>query len=262
MQRVLIIADLHCGHRFGLTHPDFDARPDCDPGQKAYKRYRLRRHFWTWFITAIEALRPIDVLIVNGDLIDGKGGKSGGIEMLTTDRTEQTDMAAVTIDLINAPRVYITFGTPYHSGVNETWESEVARKIDHCNEIDTQLLINVNDVIFHCKHYVGRSDTPYGKYTALGREMTWASLKQHEGIFPRGSLITVRSHCHYLVQIVDGPDQEGIVTPALQLCTIYGGTTKSSIIHTGLVYYDVEDARSWNMGRKIFENKQRLAVQK
>ena len=194
---ILEIADTHAGSAFGLTHPDFDARPDCDSGQPSYKLYQLRRRFWKWFDAEIERLGHIDILIANGDLIDGKGTRSGGTELLTADRTEQTDEAAATIDRINADANFITFGTPYHVGADEDWEREVARKIKHCEGIAEHLFVTVNGLKFDCRHFVGVSSVPYGRGTPVDKERVQGIVSASVGQYPRDVGVVMRSHTHW-----------------------------------------------------------------
>jgi hypothetical protein len=88
MKRVLIMSDLHCGHRVGLTPPDWQYRP----GVRSKWR-KIQQACWNWYANEIEEAGPFDVVIVNGDAIDGRGERSGGTELLTTDRHEQVEIA-------------------------------------------------------------------------------------------------------------------------------------------------------------------------
>ena len=49
---------------------------------------------WEFYTSSVDSLRPIDILICPGDAIDGKGERSGGVELITPDRLEQVRMAA------------------------------------------------------------------------------------------------------------------------------------------------------------------------
>ena len=41
----------------------------------------------------LKEVGPVDILVVNGDAIDGHGKKSNGSELLTTDLLQQVDIA-------------------------------------------------------------------------------------------------------------------------------------------------------------------------
>ena len=244
MMLILIIADLHCGHRLGLTHPDFDARPDCDPGQPSYKQYQLRRRFWQWFAEEVKRLGHIDVLVANGDLIDGKGTRSGSNELLTPDRTEQTDQAAAIIDMIDADANMLTFGTPYHTGVDEDWEREVAGKIKHCELMGEQISLTANGVKFDFKHFTGASSVPYSQGTSINKQRVDAILEAHVGQGHKDIDILVRSHTHRAHYVQDELGNQ-LKTPCLQLSSKFGRSKKSGPISVGMYAFYVSGKDDW-----------------
>lgn len=92
-KRFLIGADLHCSHRVGLTPPRFQSQI------KGKKYYKIQNECYDWYAKELETLKPIDIYCLNGDLIDGDGGRSGGTELITTDIREQREMAGACISL-------------------------------------------------------------------------------------------------------------------------------------------------------------------
>ncbi len=77
-KRLVIISDLHCGHRAGLTPPDWQSDFRKNSKTQRNKFAELQRELWQFYADTINDLRPVDVLVVNGDAIDGKGSLSGG----------------------------------------------------------------------------------------------------------------------------------------------------------------------------------------
>jgi len=113
--RLVIASDFHCGHYVGLTPPDWwYVFPENSERQK--KIAQTQRELWAFWATNIDELQPIDRLIVNGDLVDGKGDRAGGSEQRSADRSEQAEMAAACINYVKAEKVLICYGTPYHAG--------------------------------------------------------------------------------------------------------------------------------------------------
>lgn len=110
-KRGLVIADLHCGHISGFTPPGFDYRSEKDT-----EIYKVRRLIYKWTLREAKKRGPYDFMIVDGDCIDGRGEKSGGTELLVTDRLRQCKMAAEAIMAFNVPKIYMTYGclTPGH----------------------------------------------------------------------------------------------------------------------------------------------------
>jgi len=97
-------SDPHCGHKSGLTTPQHRMIPDKRASRQAKKAYEQRIMLWDWFANQVKKCGPFDVGLWNGDLIDGKGEKSGGTEELTTDRKEQAEWAAEIIKFVEPRR--------------------------------------------------------------------------------------------------------------------------------------------------------------
>lgn len=255
MRRLLAIGDLHCGHLMGLTHPDFDATPKRNDTHR-FKLYRERRRMWKFFAETVSRLKP-EILIVNGDAIDGKGKKSGGTELLTTDRTEQVDMAGAAIESVGASQVYMTFGTPYHTGQYEDWEREIAKAVKAA-KIGGDDSLSVNGLVFNYRHYIGRSSIPHGKYTPIARDRLWNVLWNDRGEYPKAHVI-LRSHVHYFAYCGDA-DWLAMTLPALQgYGTKYGARQMSGMVDFGLVWFDIMDRKDFTWHYKVmrYKSKQR-----
>ena len=79
MRRLVIESDYHCGHWAGLTPPDW---------YQSGKKGKHQKELWEFRKSVLKDIGRIDFLIVNGDCIDGKGARSGGSELSTSDRAE------------------------------------------------------------------------------------------------------------------------------------------------------------------------------
>ena len=151
-KRVVAIGDLHCGHLLGLTPPDWWTSKM--PGHESMRERSgsVQRELWKWYTATMAALQPIDILLVNGDVIDGKGRHSGGVEQITTDRRVQCEMAAECIGAASPKRAVFTYGTRYHTGKGEDWEAMLADQLSAAGmdvDIDNYVVIDVwaNDEI-------------------------------------------------------------------------------------------------------------------
>ena len=247
MKRVVIISDEHCGARTGLTPPGWQYQDSSsDPEYKKFAK--IQSEMWTWYAGKIAELQPIDLLIVNGDNIDGKGEKSGGTELLEADRNKQCQIAIECISEAQAKRVGMTYGTPYHSGVNEDWENVIAKAVNA--KIGGQEWYNVGGkdpddpedptgLIFDCKHFISSSIIPHGRHTSVNRDALWNLLYSEINVQPKSDVI-IRSHVHYFAY--SGNDRYlCIITPALQAFkTKFGVRKPSGIVNIGLISFDVE----------------------
>lgn len=238
MKRIVAISDLHCGHRIGLTPPDFVTR-------RSTKWSSAQRQLWTEYQRMVKAYSPVDILLVLGDCIDGRGEKSGSTELLTTDRQQQCDMAAACIDEWKADNIVMVFGTAYHTGQKEDWENSIANMVS-ADKIGGQEWVKVDEVTFDLKHFATMTQVPHGFGTPLARDWLWNivwALRKEQPLVD----VFLRGHVHNFGYI--GNDSFLAITlPALQgLGSKFGARIPSRRVDFGVVYFDVEgDQFDWN----------------
>jgi len=241
-KRVLICGDSHSGHRAGLTPPGWQWHEDADAPRKA-KWAVLQRECWKWFVREVSRLKPIDLLILMGDIIDGKGRRSGGTELIESDRNEQVDMALKWIRWIGAKEVRMIRGTPYHVGEEEDWEDDIARSLG-CKIGDHDWYEEEKTgIVFDCKHHVVNSTIPHGRATPLLREQLWNLVWAEYEEQPRADIL-VRAHVHWYLGcdfVVNGRPKRVSTIPALQgMGTRFGARQMSSHVDFGLVHVDID----------------------
>jgi hypothetical protein len=246
--RVLLAGDLHCGHMAGLTPKGYQIPESHDnPVHRTFAQFQ--RETWDFFDKSIMSLKPFTHAIWNGDLIDGSGKKSKGTELITTDRLLQGEMAQKVIETVDAGVNVISFGTGYHTGEGEDFESVIAANTGAI--INAENLLKIGDVIFNVKHHVGGSGTPYGAATPILRDAIWSDLWSQLEDNPNAQII-VRSHAHTFIQVDDG-SRHAIVLPALQgAFTKFGTRRCSKIVHWGFVYVDIYSDGTFDLHRVIY----------
>ena len=243
-KRVVVVSDFHCGHEVGLTPPRWNPEYEADHSSE------YRSYMWSKYAEAIESLRPIDVLVANGDLVDGRGERAGSLELIVMDRMLQAQMAVEVIKLAGAKKVYITRGTDYHVGPEESWENLIAERTK-ADRIGDVLNVDVNGVMFNFRHHIGGSQTPLGRSTPLTKEAAWNALWHVRQGFPLADVI-VRSHVHYYTY-AGGPGWVALVTPGLQgYGTRYGERRMSGLIDFGLVSFDVVSKEEFSWTAKTY----------
>jgi len=259
MTRVLVISDFHCGHVVGLTPPDWDKRPGDGYGTHAYAFYKHRRNCYKWYADWCAKLLP-DIVIVNGDAVEGKGERSGSTELITTDRTEQVDMAVACIQETKAPRIVMSYGTSSHTGVLEDWENRVAKDVG-AEKIGSADDIKIHGKIINYRHHCGRSSIPHGRGTPLAKERLWNVLWAERGEYPKADIV-IRSHVHYFAFIGEG-DWLAVSTPALQgYGSKYGVRRMSGTVDFGLCWFDIDEngGVAWDWKLKRFRKKHEFAL--
>jgi hypothetical protein len=259
----MVFGDSHCGHKVGFTPPDFDKRPGSGYGDAEIGMYNHRRYIFNHFKPIINDLSP-DIAILNGDLIDGRGPKSGGTELITVDRSEQCDMATAAIRdcFPNNPEFVVSYGTPYHSGEIEDFEKQVAEGIN-ARKIGAEDEINIYGVVINYRHHAGGSSIPHGRGTPLAKERLWNVMWSLRKEYPKADVL-FRSHVHYFQRIGDA-DYLAVSCPALQgYGSKFGARRMSGTVDVGVCWLDVTPSREiklgWNIKRFTHKNKFALVV--
>jgi hypothetical protein len=242
MKRLLLLADLHCGHLVGLTPPAWQTEaPESDGRTKRAKFAPIQREAWQWYAKNVAAGGPYDLVVVNGDAIDGRNDRSGSCEQITPDRQEQVDMACTAIRqaMIGKPKLVMTYGTAYHTGDQEDWENDIAKELGSM-KIGSHEWIDIEGVVFDVKHHINSSQVPYGRHTALNRDAVWSLIWADKQYTPRAQVV-VRSHVHYFAAALDDMEPHlRLTTPALQaMGTRFGARQCSGLVSFGFVIFEV-----------------------
>ena len=206
----------------------------------------MQVELWNEFKKAIKKIQPIDILVVNGDAIEGKGTRSGSTELIQADMNKQCDQAVEIINFIDADTVVMTYGTAYHtSPAGEDWERVIADRVGAT--IGDHEWLDINGLVFDCKHHVGGTSVPYSKGTQVSKDQLANLLWAEQDEQPRADIF-IRSHVHSFFQC--GEDHWlGVVLPALQGAgSKFGGRRCSMPVNFGIVWFDVDKngEYSWN----------------
>lgn len=240
MTRILVLSDLHAGHQAGLTPPGYQNEKWLKMGTKAAHLYQVQRQCWDFFEHNVRKHGPYNVVVINGDAIDGRGERSGGVELITTDREQQCEMAVIAVRkaLSKHTKVYMTYGTDYHTGQSEDFENIIANSLG-AEAIQATLQLTIEGIVFDFRHHVGSSASPFGRATAVAKEQVWNVLKAARKEAAQAHIV-VRSHVHYFAYS-GNRDALALTTPALQAPgTRYGERRCSGTVDFGFVVFDVD----------------------
>ena len=198
-----------------------------------YDNGKLQKECWGWYIDKVAMLKPIDKAFVLGDLIDGDGKRSGGTELITTDRKVQMCMVIECLEILEVAGMVMVYGTPYHTGQAEDYEADAAQHFG-C-KIGGHEWENVNGCTFDLKHKQSNCKNPA---TSIWNEIVdnreWACLGEQ----PKADVL-VRAHTHRFC-LVRIEDCIGVSIPALQAYgTKFGARQCSRKVQFGLIALDV-----------------------
>jgi hypothetical protein len=251
MKHGFIGSDTHCGHKVGLTHKSWHYKPPKEAPHQIVKQHQQRQELWNWFEKEVKSCDKFDWALHNGDLVEGKGSRSEGVELLTASRDEQAEMAIEVIKTINAKRNDFIYGTPYHTGQGEDFEDRVAKEFS--SGIQAEGHFDIEGLIVVAKHYIGNSSSPVSGATAIKSAMVKQLLWSEIGQQPKANLI-IRSHIHRCISVSEPQrNQAGWVTPALQgLGSRYGARQCDGVPVTfGFLELFVKSKTDWGIKAHI-----------
>jgi hypothetical protein len=146
-------------------------------------------------------------------------------------------MAVDCINQINAKQVYMTYGTPYHTGKIESFEEIIADRVDAV--LKNKLRLNINGCIIDVRHKIGGSTIPHGRFTQIAKEAMWDDLKNIDKA--EKANVIIRSHVHYHVFGGHSNNRIFFTTPALQGWTEYGDRECSGSVDYGFITFDIDE---------------------
>lgn len=186
-KRIVVVSDLHCGSTAALWN--------C--GGKQTQTELLAR--WQDCIAHFGA-RP-DILICNGDAIDGHQHKGGDLLENGRELGAQIGAAVGLLRMWRAREYFIVSGSGYHvSDTGDESERDLAVRLESHGERATftrKLNLLVNGWFrLQCRHHIGSSGIPHGRMTPQMRSKTWGALNaaQTGGKPPH---LSIFSHVHY-----------------------------------------------------------------
>lgn len=242
MKHIVIISDLHTGSWTGLTPPEwqYNISKNKDKWIKNRQaRLRMQQEAWTKYEEMCTAWYKPDILLVNGDCIEGTQRKDDGVELLTRDLQEQTNIATRCINKWRAKKILMTYGTAYHTSESTDWENIIAKDVNA--EIGGHLFFEYEGVKFSAKHKIGSSATPTGRATPLLKSLLWNVIKDE----PKVDCL-IRSHVHYY-SYIETAKQCAFSTPCLQLFRgRYGVRQCEGEVHWGMIRLTVHKGQITN----------------
>jgi len=250
-RRVVVISDTHCGARSAICPKEMIPKRIINPKNQLdiqqNKFIEIQNEIWKWYIKTINCLQPVDILFHLGDCIDGKGEKSGGTELITTDRNRQCDIAIRCIEVIKAKKIIMCYGTGYHTGNTEDFEDIIANQIGA--KIGSHEWCDVNGVLFDLKHHIGSSSVPYSRGTAIAKDKLWNDIWAEKKLQPKSDIL-LRGHTHY-DYFVGTSEWSAMYCPGMEWSTKFGCRRCSGDVSIGLMVFDISPSGQYEWQYKM-----------
>ena len=172
-----------------------------------------------WFDSIDDLVQKPDLVVVNGEPIDGANKKQVGQQTWSTNLEDQmNDFIRLTKEIPHKDIMFVR-GSGYHTTLDATnFEEVLANRLNAVKyraygghgATDDFAFIEMYGKIFNFAHHIGFNKSPAYRTTALAREM--AGMHFEHDKLGRADFI-IRSHVHYFVHI-EFVNTHGILTPA------------------------------------------------
>ena len=184
-KRIVLTADWHVGSQTGLTN---------------VPKNRIQKAMLDKFKECVKLYGKPDILMINGDAVDGDQRKSGGAGLTELDVREQERDAIALVRMWEPKEVFLVSGTAYHVGVKSCEEKIAETLNDFCGIKATyirKLNLTINNWFkLQARHFISGSSSPQGRATAAGRANMWEVLNAYQ-TGDKAADLSVFAHVHY-----------------------------------------------------------------
>ena len=242
--RILVISDLHVGSITSVCseHPvisDLGTRHNPTSLQKAL--------FRAWKQMIKDLKHPIDLLVINGECVDGANVKQIGQQSWTTNVNDQMEDAKKLIEMIPYRKVMLLRGSNYHDQIDGTnFEEIMAGKLRNVQvyrayggqgRTDYLAFVEIHGKIFNFTHHIGWSRGEANRSGGIAKEMKGMHFI-HDTLGRTD--VSVRSHAHYFVH-VEFANTHGVITPAWKFpdAHLFRGGLSGTVPDIGGIVFNV-----------------------
>ena len=218
MTTIVTISDLQTGSNLGIGPEQMDIKE----GDRSIRPNKAQAALLKAYNAVVKAWGRPDILVANGDLVEGQQPRNRGVEVWSTNLHDQVDAAAKLLTRWHAKRLYVVRGTPYHVMLDGVPVEEQLAKDVGAIPIDGhhsvyELFLDVHGCTFHFAHHIESTKVMMYRATAITRELALAMLNASHK-YPVNVL--VRSHVQYYWH-TQSSGHDGFITPGWQLQTPY-----------------------------------------
>lgn len=216
---VVVVGDIHAGSKNALCVPEMEFVD----GQGSIRHSAAQRALYDCWQTLVKDWHAPDILICNGDAIEGQARKESGVGTWSVDLWDQVKCAQLLIQEFQAKKHYIVDGTGYHvDAAGKSLEFYLGEKLG-AEKIGAggaqsadELFLRVANTTIHASHHI-QVGTGWYRTTPLARELIFALLTETSK--HRVDLV-LRAHCHYFCGI-EFCRQQGFINACWQMQTRY-----------------------------------------
>lgn len=235
--------DLHIGNVGSLCTEEVIIEPDTPSKTSTYTANEIQRDILKKWETLCDEYQKCDLLLLNGDTIDGRNYKDTGLGTWTTDVQLQAEVLAELVSWLKPREVIATSGSPYHSDRNPNMD-KIACEMCGGTFKGGYASININGCRIHAQHKttVSKSTWQY-RATPIARAMVLAELASD--VYGHYD-IALKSHVHWF-NYVGFSHSLGMVLPCWKAYDAFGDTNIEFVDPAvGYVVFEIDHDGSYN----------------
>jgi hypothetical protein len=236
MKKVLAISDLHCGGMSGLLPPNY-----YNADRDLYlKQSRVQEFVFEYYRVMCKEIGRVDLVICNGDIVEGLNKHGKGKDVLITDMMVQCDIAKTVLSMIDCNHYIFTQGSNYHVNDNPSADEMI------CHEMNGDWYgwfgdVMVDNITINVQHETSFTKDPSNQFNSQQKDI---SLLKLQGDDPAD--IYLRSHIHRFTY-TGNSNSMTVTTPCWK--GMDGFTSKKSQLRpdNGYVLFNIEGSNySWD----------------
>ncbi len=217
---VLVLSDLHVGSAYGLMPEDFKLSTGSICALNQGQKYLMR----CWEHALEQLPNKIDVLVTNGDLIEGQSLKDEGRGLSEIDPGFQVRAAVQLLKPLakRCKQIWATRGSQYHVGKGGGREEAIADALGAQSfngwKATPWLRLEIGGLLFDISHR--QSVTIAYRSMPMEREIRFA-LEAAARRGERAPDVIVRSHAHFGYACFEDGKRYAISTPSFKFMDAY-----------------------------------------
>lgn len=243
-KRVLVIGDLHVGSDVAVSPEEIKL----DSGN-VISANEIQLTILRQFQEMCDIAGKVDLLILNGDLVDGQNFVGRGKGILTTDMCKQVDTAVDLISEINFRKVVGCCGTPYHVDRNPNLDKMTIEKLGGvCLD---EISIIVEQTRIYANHRTPVRMSGGHRSQSISTDMLMSELNAES--FGKKVDVIFKSHAHYYLAY-DNSKTLGFVCPCWKSRDEFAKSSTSPFAFLpslGFIMLDIETDGSFSWQRHV-----------
>lgn len=205
-KRVLVIGDTHIGADVGLSTEEIVLS-----SRNRISANEVQLALLKEFYDMIDEVGTVDILVLNGDLVEGTNYYSEGVGSLTTCMDTQAKVAYELLSQIKCRRIVGCSGTGYHVKKNPNLDRRIIEDLGGvCMD---EVGLNIGQTRFYANHRTSvRMNQWEARPQSVAKDILMAELNAMD--FGRFDIIC-KSHAHYYIGLDNG-NSVGFVCPCFK----------------------------------------------